>query len=177
MNYKLKLNAVREILGLAVKLESAKTNEGVVLEFEKLEIGFPVFVVSEDGTQVPATGDVTLEDGTILKLDEAGLITEIVAVEEVADIEVIAEEVVEEPKEEEDVRMNDKFTAIFEAIEEVAEEVATIKEEMAAYKTKMDKFSKAPGSAAITNIINPKEVEVMDAFEFKLKAIKNAMKN
>jgi hypothetical protein len=59
--YKLKLNQVREILGMEVRLESAKLQDGVtVVEYEKLEVGMPVFVVSEDGSvKTPALKVIT----------------------------------------------------------------------------------------------------------------------
>ena len=57
MKYSLKLNQVREILGMEVKLESAKLQDGVtVVEYEKLEPGMPVFVVSSTRC-ISAVGD------------------------------------------------------------------------------------------------------------------------
>lgn len=179
--YKLKLNQVREILGMEVKLESAKLKDGVTaVEYEKLEIGMPLFVVSAEGdVKTPAPeGYHELEDGTIIKVDANGVIMEIASKEaEIAEDEApIADEAVvevsgEEAKVEEkiDVAMQEeiiekvqekiaeKMKAVFEAVEEVAKEVSTIKEEMGAMKTKMEKFSKAPAAAAapkVTNISN-----------------------
>lgn len=179
--YKLKLNQVREILGMEVRLESAKLKDGVtVIEYEKLEPGMPVFVVSAEGdVKTPAPeGDHVLEDGTIIEVDANGIIMEISSVEsEIAEEEApIADEAVvevsgEEAKVEEkiDVAMQEeiiekvqekiaeKMKAVFEAVEEVAKEVSTIKEEMGAMKTKMEKFSKAPAAVAapkVTNISN-----------------------
>jgi hypothetical protein len=177
--YKLKLNQVREILGLEVKLESAKLQDGVtVVEYEKLEPGMPVFVVSEDGsTKTPAPeGEHTLEDGTVIEVDAQGIIMEISSKEaEIEDEAPIADEAVVEvsgeaaPEAKIDVAMEegiiakieekvaDKMKAIFEAVEEVAKEVSMIKEEMGAMKTKMEKFAKAPAAAAapkVTNISN-----------------------
>ena len=78
--YKLKLNQVREILGMEVKLESAKLQDGVTtVEYEKLEPGMPLFVISEDGsTKSPAPeGTHVLEDGTSVEVDAQGIIKEI----------------------------------------------------------------------------------------------------
>lgn len=173
--YKLKLNQVREILGMEIKLESAKLKDGVtVVEYEKLEPGMPVFVVSEDGsTKTPAPiGEHVLEDGTIIEVDAQGVIMEISSVDtELAedDAEVADEAVVEVsgeamPEQKVDVAMTDieerieeKMKMVFEAVEEVAKEVSAIKEEMGAMKTKMEKFAKAPAAAAapkVTNISN-----------------------
>jgi len=197
--YKLKLNQVREILGMDVKLESAKLQDGVtVVEYEKLEVGMPVFVVSEDGsTKTPAPeGEHVLEDGTVIEVDAQGVIAEIstkeaevaedeAPVAEEAVIEVAGEEVIEEPKidvameesiiEKVTEKVAEQMKAIFEAVEEVAKEVSIVKEEMGAMKTKMEKFAKAPAAAAaprVTNITN----EEFSALESKVEFIKSLRK-
>ena len=197
--YKLKLNQVREILGLEVKLESAKLQDGVtVVEYEKLEPGMPVFVISEDGsTKTPAgEGKHVLEDGTVIEVDAQGIIMEISSKEEeIAEEAPVAEEAVvevsgeevapEEPKidvamEEQIVekvqeKVAEQMKAIFEAVEEVAKEVSTIKEEMSAMKTKMEKFAKAPAAAAapkVTNVTN----EEFGGIDAKVEFIKSLRK-
>jgi len=197
--YKLKLNQVREILGMEVKLESAKLQDGVtVVEYEKLEPGMPVFVVSEDGsTKTPAPeGYHTLEDGTVIKVDAQGVIAEITTEEAeatedeapVADeavVEVAGEEVIEEPKidvameesiiEKVTEKVAEQMKAIFEAVEEVAKEVSIVKEEMGAMKTKMEKFAKAPAAAAapkVTNVTN----EEFGGIDAKVELLKSLRK-
>ena len=197
--YKLKLNQVREILGLEVKLESAKLQDGVtVVEYEKLEPGMPVFVISEDGsTKTPVgEGKHVLEDGTVIEVDAQGIIMEISSKEEeIAEEAPVAEEAVvevsgeevapEEPKidvamEEQIVekvqeKVAEQMKAIFEAVEEVAKEVSTIKEEMSAMKTKMEKFAKAPAAAAapkVTNVTN----EEFGGIDAKVEFIKSLRK-
>lgn len=203
MTYRLKLNQVREVLGMEVKLESAKLSDGIVIEYEKLEPGFPVFIVDAEGNKVPApAGEHVLEDGTTIELDEAGLIMEVSAAEEeaadaaeeaaadapIVEVSGAAEEAVaeeakvdvamEEGKVEEKIaeKIDEKMKAIFEAVEEVAKEVAVVKEEMAAIKTKMEKFAKAPAAAPISKVAMPNVVDDVNAIDVKLEAIKNAMK-
>jgi hypothetical protein len=199
MTYKLKLNQVREVLGMEVKLEAVKLIDGVTMvEYERLEPGFPLFVIAEDGsskTPAPA-GEHTLEDGTVVTVDQTGVIMEVSSKEEempeeeapVADatvVEVSGEEMpMEDPKV--DVAMEDaiiekviekvgeKMKAIFEAVEEVAKEVAMIKEEMGAMKTKMEKFSKAPATNAIPKIVDVKEER--SSFDSKMDFIKSLKK-
>lgn len=198
MTYKLKLNQVREILGMEVKLEAAKLIDGVTMvEYERLEPGFPLFVIAEDGsTMAPApAGEHKLEDGTTIEVDAAGMIIEVskeeaeleeeeapvaaedvveVSGEEVADVEKVdvgLEEAIIEKVEE---KVAEKMKAIFEAVEEVAKEVAAVKEEMGAMKTKMEKFSKAPAATAIPKV-TPVET-AFDAFENKVAALKSVLK-
>lgn len=80
MTYKLKLNQVREVLGMEIKFEIVKLKDGTIVEVEKSEVGFPAFVIAEGGDKKPApTGDHELEDGTVITIDENGLISKIVA--------------------------------------------------------------------------------------------------
>lgn len=201
MNYRLKLNQVRQVLGMEVKLESAILVDGITkVEYEKLEPGFPVFVIDAEGNATPApAGEHVLEDGTTIEVDEAGLIMEVAApgeeeAEDAAEaaagdapiVEVAGAAEGEEEAPKVDVAMEDaiiekveekvaeKMKAIFEAVEEVAKEVAVVKEEMSAIKTKMEKFSKAPAAEPISKAAVKVETKV-DAFEAKLAAIKAAM--
>lgn len=190
MNYKLKLNQIREVLGMEVKLEKAMLADGTVVEVEKLEVGFPVLVVAEDGSTTPAPeGEHILEDGTKIKVDALGVISEILPADEVetpeaedvADIPVAAAEVeieIGEEEEEEETPIKDAVISkieenmkmLFSAIEEVAGEVSSIKEEMGAMKTKMEKFAKAPAGTKI-----PKTTEVekaVDTIEARVNALK-----
>ena len=198
MTYKLKLNQVRQILGMEIKLEAAKLVDGVTMvEYERLEPGFPLFVVAEDGTTMaPApNGEHTLEDGTTVEVDEAGMIVEVSKEEteiEAEDAPIAEEDVVEVSGEEvEETKIDigmqeaiiekveekvaEKMKAIFEAVEEVAKEIATVKEEMGAMKTKMEKFSKAPAANAIPKVTHVETA--FDAFDAKVAALKGVMKN
>ncbi len=71
------------------KFKDAKTSEGLILKIsDDLVIGAKVEIVNEDGTlTIPLDGkggDLTLEDGSIVTVDEAGLITEYVPKDAVA---------------------------------------------------------------------------------------------
>ena len=194
--YKLKLNQIREVLGMEVKLEVVKLVDGVTeVEYEKLEPGFPLFVISADGsTKSPApAGYHKLEDGTTVEVDEAGMIMEVsieeeeteeapVATEDVVEVSAAEEVAVEEPVSvamEEimpiiEEKVAEKMKMMFEVVEEVAKEVATIKEEMGAMKTKMEKFSKAPAAGAAPKMTAT--AEKIDSFESKLDFIKSLKK-
>tara|TARA_B110000483_G_C18034786_1_gene480215 strand:- start:217 stop:801 length:585 start_codon:yes stop_codon:yes gene_type:complete len=101
MNTKETLNKVRTLLGIEVKLEQMKLDNGAILEAEVFEVGAEVFVVadtelvalpigeyiSEDGSTI-----VVLEEGVIGEIKEAGAEEEAPAAEEAP----VEEEVVEE---------------------------------------------------------------------------------
>jgi hypothetical protein len=190
-NYKLKLNQIREVLNMPIKFETAKLKDGTLIEVERLEVGFPVSILSENGTKTPAPeGYHELEDGTKVKVDANGMISEIATSEaEVAEGEEVAtipaamaeETEVEVTKETETpikdevaAKIEEKLAMLFAAIEECAAEISKVKEEMGAMKTKMEKFAKAP---AATKIPKTGEIETkFDAIDAKVAALKELRK-
>lgn len=89
-----KLKSVREFLEqkfsvklkleeMEVKLAQMKLADGVtVLEFDALEVGKEVFIVSENGNVPLPIGEYELEDGQMLEVYEDGIIGEIASKEE-----------------------------------------------------------------------------------------------
>ena len=101
MNTNQTLNKVRTLLGIEVKLEQMKLDNGAVLEAESFEVGAEIFVVAdEERVAVPIgsyiTADkmtiVVAEEGIIAEIKEAGAEEEAPAEEE----SPVEEEVVEE---------------------------------------------------------------------------------
>lgn len=201
MTYRLKLNQVKQVLGMKINFETVKLIDGVtVLEYEKLEPGFEAYIVAEDGSRTLApAGEHMLEDGiTEIEVDENGIIMEVSREEAEAEedvVEVSGSKKFEE-KEEEKISVameeaikemakklaeekvaeviDEKMKMVFEVVEEVAKEVATIKEEMTAFKSKFEKFAKLPAAGA-PHTVTP-TVQKLDAFEQKLEVIKSVMK-
>ena len=160
--YKIKLNQIREILGIEVSLEKIILMDGTELTTEKIEVGYPVF---DSENNLVGAGEHTMEDGTIFKTDEMGLITEIIMVEEEAPKTEAPVEVVVEASEVE-VAV-DPMVLVYETIMELSNEVSKLKE-------KVGMFSKAPAATPIKKT----EVEEISIFSKldKLKFIKNQLK-
>ena len=129
------LNQVKTLLGVEVKLEQMKLENGTVLEADKFEGGNEIFIVTEDERVALPIGEYVLEDGQTLVIEEEGIIKEMKSEgeeakeEEVeAEIEVEAEEEKEEmgyaTKEElaEVKSMIDEIKAMLEPKEEMSEE-------------------------------------------------------
>ena len=103
MNTKDTLNKVRAVLGIEVKLEQMKLENGAILEAEKFEAGAEIFVVADEERVAVPVGEYETEDGKMIIVSEEGIIAEIKeaeakeeeAVEEAVE-ETEAEEVVEE---------------------------------------------------------------------------------
>ena len=91
------LNKARVLLGLEVKLEQMKLDNGAILEAEVFEAGAEIFVVADDERVAVPVGEYEVEGGMIIVVSEEGIIGEIkeAGAEEEAPAEE-TEEVVEE---------------------------------------------------------------------------------
>ena len=193
-NYKLKLNQIREVLGMPVKLERATLADGTVVEVEKLEVGFPVSIVAEDGSMTPAPeGEHTLEDGTKIMVDANGAIVEIMPAETVAvaaqeeeEVEEVQEmelpegikEIVSEIVEEKIAdKIEETMKMVYAAVEEIATDVATVKEEMGAMKEKMQKFAKTPAGNPVPKATVEKVNGKIDSLVARLASINELKKS
>ena len=151
------LNQVKTLLGVEVKLEQMKLENGTVLEADKFEGGNEIFIVTEDERVALPIGEYVLEDGQTLVIEEEGIIKEIKSEGEEAKEEEVEEEVVVEAEEEEKEEMSyatkeelaevksmvEEIKAMLEPKEEMSEEVKEeiveevkeeIKEELSAVK-------------------------------------------
>jgi len=91
------LNKVKAVLGLEVKMEQLKMENGTILEADSFETGQSVFIVTEDEKVALPIGEYELEDNRVLKVDEEGIIASLAnEEEEVAEEEVAEEETTEE---------------------------------------------------------------------------------
>ena len=99
------LKEVKTLLGMEIKLEQMKLENGTVLEADAFSEGNEIFIVTEDERVALPVGEYVLESGEVLVIEEEGIIKGMKSAEEeseeVAEEEVEAEEVEEEVKEEE----------------------------------------------------------------------------
>jgi regulator of replication initiation timing len=142
MEYKNKLNKIKAVLSMEIKLAQMKLEDGItVIEAEEFAPDFSVGIVTEDGIVPMPVGEYKLEDGMILVVAVEGVISEIKAEEpeaevevEVAPEEVVAPELAEEaPKAKRIVESVSKET-FFAEIEKLRQEFSSIKEENEALK-------------------------------------------
>jgi len=152
MNAKEQLNKVRTMLGLDVKLEQMKLDNGTVLEAESFEAGKEVFVIAEgDKIPVPA-GEYSLEDGKVLVVAEDGIIGE---VKEMAD-EPETEEVEDQDLEEE-AEAPAEVAAPKKVVESISKElhfeaIAEKDAEIEALKAKLTELSDAKEEVEKENV-------------------------
>jgi hypothetical protein len=178
--YQNKLTQIKIALGLEVKMAEAVLEDGVTkVEAEAFEPGMKIFVVSEAGEKAPAPeGTHTTQDGIKVTVDAEGTITAVEKPEPKVEVEVeaaVEEEVKMEDKPADveaiiEEKMKEMMENVMMAVEEVAKEVGIIKEEMAAYKAKMEKMSKTPAAAKLTTF-NKEAAKAENSIEARMEAI------
>jgi len=145
MEYKNKLNKIKAVLSMDVKLAQMKLEDGItIIEAEEFEPDYSVGIVTEDGIVALPVGEYKLEDGMILVVAVEGIIAEIKEAEAEApevevEVEVAPEEVIEPemaaeaPKAKRIVESVSKET-FFAEIEKLRSEFSLIKQENEALK-------------------------------------------
>lgn len=180
MSYLKKLNQIKLLLGMEIKMNEYLLEDGVtkIVCDGELIPGAEVKVISESGETAPApVGSHTLQDGTKIEVDEN---SKVVTVEkpEAVEIEVEAQET--EVKVEEEVedkmpldKIEEMIYALASAVEQMASEIKIIREDMASYKAKTEKMSKTPAAKKISTYNTESTTDVVDAVELRLEALKN----
>lgn len=165
------LNKVRELLGMEVKLEQRKLEDGVtIVEADSFEPGEEIMIVTEDEQMIPLpVGDYKMEDGQILVVSEEGIIAEIKEAEE--EEEVVEEEAKSEEKEyEEEEEEMAEAKPIKKTVESIVKEtffteIENLKKENAELKAKIQELSSDKVTEEPTN-----EAEVSEKEEVELSS-------
>lgn len=139
------VDKIKDLLGIelssqdveAVELAQSTLENGTVIEYESMEAGSPVFIVSEDEKIALPSGEYTLEDGKILVVVDEGEISEI---KEAAEEKEKAEEEVE-AAEEEDMQYvkKEEFQAAVDEIKAMIEDLKKQKEDMSVLEADIEK--------------------------------------
>lgn len=132
MSAKTQINKIKTLLGLEIKLEQMKLENGTVLEAEAFEAGSEIFIVNEEDRIAVPIGEYMLEDGKVLIITEDGIIGEIKDAEEAPaaeeataeEVEVEAEAETSTPKKVVESITKEMF---FSEIEKLRNEIAELK--------------------------------------------------
>ncbi len=119
-----------------LKFEDAALEDGTIISAEAFEVGNAVFIVVEEQQQPLPVGEYAMADGSLLVVDEEGIIADIKAADEETE-EVVEEEVVEQSEEVVEQSADDSKEAIIQAIgvmENLLQEFNALKEEFASIK-------------------------------------------
>ena len=148
MNNRTILNKVKELLGMEVKLEQRKLEDGVtVIEADEFAPDNEVMIVTEDEQMIPLpVGEYVMEGGEqVLVVTEEGLISEIKAKEEEVEEEVVEEEAKKDEEEKEE-EMAEESRPIKKTVESIVKEtffteIENLKKENAELKAKLETLS------------------------------------
>ena len=110
------LNKVRTMLGIQVKFEQAKLDNGTILESETFAQGEEVFIVNEDERIPVPKGEYAMEDGKVLVVAEDGIVGEIKEAE-------AQEEEEAEVEQKEEVEMEQETKEPKKVVKSISEEV------------------------------------------------------
>jgi hypothetical protein len=97
MEYKNKLNQIKALLSLEVKLAQMTLADGItVVEAEEFEPEYSVGIVTPDGIVPMPVGEYELQDGSMVVVEVEGIIASVgPKAEEAPEVEAVPEEVVE----------------------------------------------------------------------------------
>lgn len=90
------LKRIQTLLNTRVELEDRKLDNGTVISADEFAEGQPVFIVTEDERIPMPVGEYMMEDGSMLVVEEEGVIAAIKAEEVEEEVEEVVEDVVEE---------------------------------------------------------------------------------
>ena len=111
------LKEVKTLLGLEIKLEQMKLENGTVLEADAFSEGNEIFIITEDERVALPVGEYVLEDGQILVVEEDGIIKEMKSENEEAKEEEVEAE--EEEKEEMGYATKEELEEVKSIVEEI----------------------------------------------------------
>lgn len=104
------INEIKTLLGMEIKLEQIKLENGTVLEAESFDVDVDIFIVSADGEKVAAPdGEYASEDGRILAVKDGRILS-------FRDKEEVPEQEAEEEMEAEETQETKEPKKVVEAI-------------------------------------------------------------
>jgi len=184
MNTKETLNKVRTLLGIEVKLEQMKLDNGAIFEAESFEVGAEIFVIADEERIAVPIGEYEAE-GKVIVIEEEGVIADIkeASTEEEPKEEEVSEEVVEEEMSEEVASPKKVVKSIteeqfFSAIEELRKEINELK--LAKVEVKeVEEVSVELASDEVEGITHTPEasVEKKELFLYSQKRKNNTLNN
>jgi len=186
--FKEKLNQIKVILGLEVKLATDKLIDGTSVEAEEFAPGFPLFIIAEDGTKSNApAGEHETESGLKIEVDAEGkIISSETKAEEVADapegevaVAAAAEgdmiPASETPKEAaaNQAAVGEVMKKLVMALEEMSAEMAKMKTKMSEMESNYEKFSKTPGASKAPKVTRGEFASDNDALDARIATMTN----
>jgi len=171
MNTNQTLNKVRTLLGIEVKLEEMKLDNGAIFEAESFEVGSEVFVIADEERVAVPVGKYQTEDGKVIVVSEEGVIAEIKEAEK--EEEAPTEEAEQEPVAEEE--MSTEAATPKKVVKSISEEmffseIEKLRVEINALKLSKDELKKE-------DLSSEKEVEKVELEKEEVSGISHNPEN
>ena len=159
------LNKVKVLLGIEVKLEEMKLENGTRFEADKFEKGSEVFIVSDDDQRIPVpVGEYLTDEGKYLYVVEEGLIDE-VKEEKEEEMEVEDKEIDEvEAKDDGKEADVEDWAGMEKRIKNLEDAIADLKSKLGEDKEYMEEDSKEESKEELSAEVKEevKEVELSE---------------
>jgi hypothetical protein len=136
MNFKDKLNQIRVMLGMQVKLEQMTLTDGAAVEAEAFEPEFSIGIVTEDGLVALPVGSYETNDGKVIVVEQEGIIASVSdkPAEETPEEVEAEKEPASEPAQAKIIVESVSKETFFEAVEKLTKENEALKAELEALK-------------------------------------------
>jgi hypothetical protein len=183
MEYKNKLNQIKALLSLEVKLAQMKLEDGItIVEAESFEPEYSIGIVTPDGIVPMPVGEYELEDGSMVMVEVEGIIAsigpkaeeEVIPEAEAAPEEVVAPEMEASPSAPQPKRIVESVSkeSFFEA--QVAELKAEIEALKLAAQVKEEAIELASQEEAAEPLsFNPESAVKSEGFKYGKNRTKN----
>jgi len=125
------IEKIKDVLNLneEVKLEQTKLENGTVIEFDSLEEGNEVFIVSDEEKIAMPVGEYILEDSRLLVVEEEGVI---------ADVREVSDEVPSEETEEGEEEVEEELAEEDDIMRDMMGRIQNLEDAIADIKSKED---------------------------------------
>ena len=155
---KSKLNQIKELLNIQVKLEEMKLENGTVVSADSFEKDSEIFIVTDDEKVAMPVGEYLLEDGRLIVVSEEGLIADVrdVADDVPAKEDEEGEEITSDLADEDNYVTKDDYRQMEVKIQNLEDAIADLKGDK---ESKMEDVQEEEMSEEQTNVLKSRTVK------------------
>ena len=174
---KSKLNQIKTLLNIEVKLEEQKLENGTVVSAESFEKDNEIFIVTDDEKVAMPVGEYLLEDGKLIVVSEEGLIADVrdvsddVPEKETEEGEEITEDLEGDHSKEKEMAEVEDWAGMEKRIQNLEDAIADLKGDK---ESKMEEVPEEPKVGEEVNVLKSRTVkeEFSEVLEPAVSSIK-----
>ena len=149
----------------------AKAEDGTIFvsTADELAEGVDVSVLTEDGTTILLpVGEYRTDEGVTFRVDEEGIVAEVLGTEEVEEVEEVVEEEMSEELEVED----DAFERLVERVQNLEDAIADLKEDKVEATEEVEELAEETEEEEEIRGTTPKSIKTTEVVEFTVEELK-----